>query len=115
MEKEATTQEDAAHAREGVGALKWLASAVGASVCGVVGNHLGRLLALGLGLGEVWPEAPEVIWPKLFSGHSTLAFFPDRNSEFRGAWLVAVHDVAHVTQGRSALHGERFPVRLRHV
>lgn len=44
MEKEATTQEDAAHAREGVGALKWLASAVDASVCGVGGNHLGRLL-----------------------------------------------------------------------
>lgn len=78
MEKEATPQEDAAHAREGVGALKWLASAVGASVCGVVGNHLGRRFG--------WLDAKKLINSGLF--RSELSTSGDLDLKLAICWRV---------------------------
>lgn len=70
MEKEAIPQKDAPPAQGGK-RLNWRASAVDASVCGVVGNHSGRLLALGLGLGEVGPDQPEVVRAQVLARHCT--------------------------------------------
>ena len=86
-ERRTTPQKTATGDREDAALV--VVVAVGASVCGVDGSHSGHLLALGLGLGEVRPDQPEVVRAQVLARHSAARRSFDCHAALNRDWSFA--------------------------